>query len=389
MGRGDYSGNSTTHHQDLAAHTTKVLVVGQTPPPFHGQAIATQQFLQGEYDTLELIPVRMAYSRTIDEVSRFSFRKAVHLIGLVLRVGFYRFFRRVRTLYYLPSGGRRISMYRDIVFLSLARLIFPRTVFHFQSAGIADLHSRLTAVERLVFRLAYDRPDLAIQLSVATEADARVMRARQVVTVPNPAEPVPEAGSHVPFGEPGQCRFLYVGTVSETKGVMDLLEAFGTLAPKYRGASLTVVGPFRHEAFRHRTEEFVASAGLGDRVRFTGPLFGHEKWGRFREADALCFPSYFENESFGIVMVEAMQFNLPVVASRWRAAVEVVQNGETGYLARVRDPADLAEKLEHVILDPERAREMGRRGREVYEARYTLERFRVNMEKAIRLLPNE
>ena len=48
----------------------RVLVVGQTPPPYHGQAVMTQRVLEGAYDRVELVPVRMRFSRTLDEVGR-------------------------------------------------------------------------------------------------------------------------------------------------------------------------------------------------------------------------------------------------------------------------------------------------------------------------------
>ncbi|MEM8681028.1 MAG: hypothetical protein AAGF97_16915, partial [Planctomycetota bacterium] len=48
-----------------------VLVVGQTPPPFHGQAMMLQRLLDSQPASVQLHHVRLAYSRTLDDVGRF------------------------------------------------------------------------------------------------------------------------------------------------------------------------------------------------------------------------------------------------------------------------------------------------------------------------------
>ncbi len=54
----------------------------------------------------------------------------------------------------------------------------------------------------------------------------------------------------------------------------------------------------------------------------------------------------------------------PVVATATTGASELIRDGDTGWLARVGDPGDLAEKIERVLRDPEGARKMGLRGRD-------------------------
>src|SRR6185436_17832121 len=59
-------------------------------------------------------------------------------------------------------------------------------------------------------------------------------------------------------------------------------------------------------------------------VLYHGFVSGAEKERLFRECDALCFPTYYEAESFGLVLLEAMAFGLPVIATRWRMIPEVL-----------------------------------------------------------------
>ena len=58
-----------------------------------------------------------------------------------------------------------------------------------------------------------------------------------------------------------------------------------------------------------------------------------------------------------------------------------MRDGETGYLVPIKDPEALAEKIAILLRNPEQAREMGRKGREVYLENYTIDKYEANMEE--------
>ena len=61
----------------------KVVFVGQTPPPYGGQALMIQRIKEGHYDGVQLFHVRMAFSKEMDEIGKASFFKVVHLFKVV------------------------------------------------------------------------------------------------------------------------------------------------------------------------------------------------------------------------------------------------------------------------------------------------------------------
>jgi hypothetical protein len=96
-----------------------------------------------------------------------------------------------------------------------------------------------------------------------------------------------------------------------------------------------------------------------------------ELYQHYADADVVCLPSRFE--SFGLVLVEAMMFGKPVVASAIGGMQEIVREGENGFLARPEDVASLAEALRRLLADAELRRTFGARSRELFEQHFSAE----------------
>jgi glycosyltransferase involved in cell wall biosynthesis len=359
-----------------------VLVVGQTPPPYHGQAMMIEALVTADLDRLRLFHVRLALSPSVQAVGRFEVRKVLHVMAVAARAIRLRFRHGIRILYYSPAGPNLVPVLRDLLLLSLLRPFFPRTIYHFHAAGLSEFLQSRPRWFRSLARAVYGRPDGAIQTSELNPSDGLFFQARRLAVIPNGLEDkaLPGGSSR----EPGErTHILFVGMLAESKGVMVLLEAARILARDHRDFSVWFMGQFTSAAFEQTARGFRRGHGLDDLVSFLGPLIGDAKWERFRQSDILCFPSFYESESFGNVAVEGMMFGLPVVATRWRGVPDVVDDGDTGLLVPIRDPAALASALERLIDDPELRCTLGRNGRQKYLAEYTIEKHLERMETFI------
>jgi glycosyltransferase involved in cell wall biosynthesis len=109
---------------------------------------------------------------------------------------------------------------------------------------------------------------------------------------------------------------------------------------------------------------------------------GSEEWlRRWRDADVFVFPSSLE--TFGIVLLEALAFEVPVIASKTGAAESILGNGAFGRLLTDLDPERLAQAIEEVLLQQDAARARAIAGRANFETHFTLEQ---NTERLARLL---
>jgi glycosyltransferase involved in cell wall biosynthesis len=108
---------------------------------------------------------------------------------------------------------------------------------------------------------------------------------------------------------------------------------------------------------------------LGDRVLFPGVV---EEAPRVFPAWDL-YVSSSRKEGLPLALLEAMASGLPVVATRVPGHLEVVVDGETGFLAESDDPQDLAAAIARLLDDPELRKRMGRAGRKRVEDHFTVE----------------
>lgn len=121
-------------------------------------------------------------------------------------------------------------------------------------------------------------------------------------------------------------------------------------------------------------QRLAENLGLTWRVHFLGSV-DHQILPRvYAAADVVILPSELQ-ESFGLVLIEGMACGKPVIASKLPGARTVVDDGQDGLLVRPSSVDDLADKIQALLGDPRRRREMGEQGRAKVEAKYAWPRI--------------
>ena len=149
----------------------------------------------------------------------------------------------------------------------------------------------------------------------------------------------------------------FVGWLLPIKGPEYLFKAMGHIWSDYPNVSLVMVGKgeldvdLRAQALRMNANGRIKFLGWREDIHEIMPVF-----------DLLVLPSL--NEGMGRVLVEAMAAGKPVVASEVGGIPDLVRHGETGYLVRPADEKALANGIRKILIDPERAKQMGQQGKE-------------------------
>ncbi len=153
----------------------------------------------------------------------------------------------------------------------------------------------------------------------------------------------------------GERIILFAGRPDPMKGLDLLLRALAEIAPTTPGIKLVVVGG-QNDGSRRRA----ARLGVANRVEFRGSVPQHELPLYYSAADLCAVPSSYE--SFGMVAVESMACQTPVVAFPVGGLATTVSDGQTGFLAGGRTSGDFASALQRGLRYAERE-SMGRRAR--------------------------
>lgn len=164
---------------------------------------------------------------------------------------------------------------------------------------------------------------------------------------------------------------LCVGTIEPRKGQVALAQAFDLVAERHPRARLAFVGG-RDDADTRFLAGHAATLGSGERIAIVPSTPDIQPW--FGASDFLVCAS--DVESMPRTALEAMAWEVPVLATEVFGLPELVENGRNGWLCPPRDVGALAEGLDRAFAStPEERRSLGRRGRALIEERHSLQRY--------------
>jgi glycosyltransferase involved in cell wall biosynthesis len=164
---------------------------------------------------------------------------------------------------------------------------------------------------------------------------------------------------------------IYVGSIQPLKGIHILLKAINILIKKELNIRLFVLGESPNSNDNEYYNKLISIAHEIDSNKFVFYGFRDNIYDYIKYSDLLVLPS--TEESFGMVILEAMFMKKPVIGSNIGGIPEVIDDGITGLLFRSNDEEDLANKIERLYNDMDLRIELGNNGRARLEEKLTAE----------------
>lgn len=178
----------------------------------------------------------------------------------------------------------------------------------------------------------------------------------------------------------------YVGSFWHGEGITFLLQAFKNLTKKYSKIKLAIMGKMRLSGSDDNIPKLVEDMNFKDDIILI-PAQPHEEVPKFLSAfDILCCPKIDceANRAANPVKVpEYLSMGLPAVCSAVGGITDTIEDGVDGLLVKPGDVKDLEEKLEWVILNPKRAKEIGANGRKTAIEKCSSKALQDTIEQAI------
>ena len=356
----------------------KLLMFVHLPPPIHGVSVMSEAVVQSrliqEKFKLDVIPIR--FSADINQLNRFSLKKLLLTFQLCGRLIERTLVFRPQAVYFtlVPTGQ---AFYRDAFFVFFFKLLRCKMIYHLHGKGIREYAQH--PFRRFLYRFVFKRAKV-VHLSKMLYDDIReFVPPADCYFVANGIADV-TAGDRIldrrpRHREPPQ--ILFFSNMFEAKGPLVLLRALDILKRRRVEFQAVYAGGIYSQSVFDRFNELVQEFNLQEEVCFIGPVYGDKKEQLFLNTDIFAFPTL--SEAFGLVILEAMQYGVPTVASIEGSTPEIVEDGRTGYLVPKGDAEKLANQIEVLLKDPEKRRLFGLRARQRFKENFSFEKFEQNM----------
>ena len=341
--------------------TQKILVFAHVPPPHHGQSIMVREFLRGlRADArFETYHIDARVSDSLEDIGSCQLLKVVRLLKFIAQAWWLRLRHGPMMFYYVPAPAKLSAVARDWLVMSLCRPFFPGLVLHWHAYGLGEWAASENSLGRKLTKLLLSGADLAIVLNDYNRRDAQVfspkttkvvengiedlfpdyrqsldeIRRKRLLFIKGLAEETKTAGV-----SPELVRFLFLGHLTETKGVLVAIKATILANEKLRGANaawrarLILAGSFVSAEEKKRVTDAVENANgsapdAPAQVFVPGFLDSEQKKSALEGADCLIFPTFYENEAQPLVLIEAMSSGLPVITTSWRGVASGLPEG--------------------------------------------------------------
>jgi glycosyltransferase involved in cell wall biosynthesis len=357
----------------------KVLFILHFPPPVNGAAMVGQYIKDSEVigKTFEADFVNLTASFSLKSIGKGGFGKMITILKILKNV-FLTLKRKDYDLCYMTLTAKGVGFYKDFLIVVLLKMFRKKIVFHFHNKGV--LKSSTNKFNDILYRFTFKNTS-SIVLSKSLSFDIeKYVEKPDIYICPNGIPDLIEKSNSIIDLQKNtsRCKFLFLSNMMEEKGVLILLKAFNEL--KLRGVDFecNFIGAWSDLTeidFANRVLEYK----LNKNIFAHGKKYGEEKIHFFQNSDAFLFPTFYHNECFPLVLLEAMQNSLPIISTPEGGISDLVVHGETGILVKQKSVGDLADQIQLLIENKELRTEYGLAGRKRYEELYTLPIFEMDL----------
>ncbi len=366
---------------------SKLLVILHRAPPAHGAAkvgdfIALSEKLNENFDC-RFITIKS--SDTIGDIGKVNLKKLYFVVELYIRVLWALVSFRPDKIYFTASISS-VAFYRDLLISTLWKSykLFksPEVYYHYHTKGIdefvttSDYNLKLT-------RFFLKDVNLILLTPILKNDFQKVQTYKQALYLPNGVENTFEDLEFKEFIDEkykqiDSIEILYLSNMIKSKGYFSVLELANQT--KDQLVHYHFAGAWQNIEDEKEFFEYIKQNNLEKKVTFHGFVNGEKKQALLRNAHVLAFPTRYKAESFGLVIVEAMSYGVPVIATD-EGSIPSILDEKSGII--LHDLDKLPESLNQIkqkFLNTETAMYCRKR----YLKNFSLDLFEENLVKTLK-----
>jgi len=265
--------------------------------------------------------------------------------------------------------AERMSLLRKGLLMLTCKSLRVPMIVHLHAAQFPQFYSRLPALARWLTRRLLQLPPLIVVLGPRSQAFV-------IEELGVPADRVRIVPNGVPSARRPRLRnasvrtVLFVGNLSERKGVGDLLQALTQPGWDRSHTRVVLAGGGDVEGYRRKAQ----ALGLGDWLEWTGWAGRDQIAALMAAADVLVLPSY--DEGLPLVILEAMAQSVAVVCTPVGEIAHWIQDEEHALFVAPGDVMALSQQLQRVLGDDLLRERLAAAGQRLHAKEFSLPRFR-------------
>ncbi len=347
----------------------KVLFIMHFPPPVHGASmigeyIRKSQFINSSFDTKY---INLGTSVSVDEIGKGGLVKLIRYVRLIFNV-IWSLVNFRPKLVYLTLTASGPGFYKDALVSLIVKAIGFKVIYHFHNKGIKENSD--SWLNDLLYKLLF-RKSAVILLSKNLFKDVeKYVNRKQVYICPNGIPKIEFSCSENKVTR----EILFLSNLIKSKGILVLLNACQILKERNVDFHCSLVGG-EGDLSENDLRNVIKGKGLENNVEYLGKQYGQDKNEIYKKASVFVFPTFYPKECFPLVLLEAMQFSLPIVTTSEGGIEAIVEDGRNGFIIPKKDPISLADKLQLLLEHADLAKEMGGEGKIRFNENFTFQNF--------------
>lgn len=355
----------------------RILFILHLPPPVHGAAVVGKSIQDSECINSEFDCkyINLTVAKSLEDIGRFKPGKIIKAFLLKKEVS--RALNSFKPdLVYITPNANGIAFFKEYLLVQSIKRKGFKVVAHYHNKGVSSKQ------DNFIYNFLYRRFFKNIKVILLSERlikdVEKYVDRNNILICPNGIrEPsIVNNDNTIKSSIP---QLLFLSNMLISKGVIVLLDALDILKQKGELFHCDFIGGETAEIDREIFSQEIIARHLQDCVQYHGKQVGDSKEQILSKTDIFIFPTSYKNETFGLVLLEAMQHSIPCITTDEGGIPDIVKDGINGLIVKKNNAEDLAEKISILLNDKAKREKMGAEGYKRYKEFFTYEIFENNL----------
>jgi len=361
----------------------KTLFILHLPPPVHGASLVGNN-LYRYYSNQNIISCHFINLSTSDSIER---------IGKVNAIKYYKYIVIIKQvlislvsfkpeLCYITLTSKGVGFIKDFLIVLIVKAFKVKIVYHFHNKGVKGYQQKI--LFDILYKFTFRNANVILLSFLLYDDLMKYVHRNKVSICPNGLADNCNLSilknNCTPLKNDAITNILFFSNLLKSKGVLSIINICNALKTKNLSFKFTIAGSEGDVSY-FELRSLILANKLYDYIDIIDNSQSYRKEELYASSDIFILPT--NNDCFPLVLIEAMQFSLPIISTVEGGISDIVENNVTGFLSKKGDLLSMISNIESLIIDADRRIMMGQNGRKKYENEFTEERFQKNINKII------